>query len=165
MSALLFHKWFNGKGNRAFLHFSACMMIINNKITLEWEQKQLIMCVHTLSYFLHDVIEPLMMIKYELHVSTPNPTCSAYVQPMTSELTTECIMIVTQTKWKVISNSIDIDLIHDDIRNRVQHYIYHWLIEAKWCIYVSVNLPSLVQTIACRLAGAKPLSELILEYH
>ena len=37
------------------------------------------------------------------------------------------------------------------------------LIEAEWRIYASVNKPSLVQII-CRLNGAKPLSEPMLEY-
>ena len=39
-----------------------------------------------------------------------------------------------------------------------------FLIEAKWRIYASVNLPSLVQIMACRLVGAKPLSKPMLEY-
>ena len=39
-----------------------------------------------------------------------------------------------------------------------------YLIEAGWCIYASVNLPSLVHIMACRLVGAKPLSEPMLEY-
>ena len=38
------------------------------------------------------------------------------------------------------------------------------LIEAEWRIYASVNKPSLVQIMACRLDGAKPLSEPMLEY-
>ena len=38
-------------------------------------------------------------------------------------------------------------------------------IEAKWCIYASVNKPSLVQIMACRLAGTKPLSEPMLEFY
>ena len=39
-------------------------------------------------------------------------------------------------------------------------YTYYFkLIEAEWHIYVSVNLPSLVQIMACHLVGAKPLSE------
>ena len=38
------------------------------------------------------------------------------------------------------------------------------LIEAEWRIYASVNKPSLVQIMACHLAGAKPLSEPMLEY-
>ena len=38
------------------------------------------------------------------------------------------------------------------------------LIEAEWHIYVSVNQPSLVQIMACRLTGAKQLSESMLEY-
>ena len=33
------------------------------------------------------------------------------------------------------------------------------LIEAEWRIYASVNFPSFVQIMACRLIGAKPLSE------
>ena len=37
------------------------------------------------------------------------------------------------------------------------------LIEAEWRIYASVNLPSLVQIMACRLVGAKPLSKPVLE--
>ena len=41
---------------------------------------------------------------------------------------------------------------------------FYQLIEAEWRIYASVNLPSLVQIMACRLVGAKPLSELMLEY-
>ena len=36
--------------------------------------------------------------------------------------------------------------------------------EAEWRIYASVNIPSLVQIMACRLVGAKPLSKPMLEY-
>ena len=39
-----------------------------------------------------------------------------------------------------------------------------YLIEAEWHIYSSVHKPSLVQIMACRLDGAKPLSEPVLEY-
>ena len=35
-------------------------------------------------------------------------------------------------------------------------------IGAEWRIYTSINFPSLVQIMVCRLAGAKPLSESIL---
>ena len=38
------------------------------------------------------------------------------------------------------------------------------LTEAKWCMYASINEPALVQIMACQLAGAKPLSEPMLEY-
>ena len=38
------------------------------------------------------------------------------------------------------------------------------LIEAEWRIYTSVNLPLLVKIMTCRLIGAKPLSEPLLEY-
>ena len=40
----------------------------------------------------------------------------------------------------------------------------YWLIEAEWRIYASVSSSSLVQIMACRLDGAKPLSEPMLEY-
>ena len=43
-------------------------------------------------------------------------------------------------------------------------FLLLYLIEAEWRIYALVNLPSLVQIMACRLAGAKPLSEPLLEY-
>ena len=38
------------------------------------------------------------------------------------------------------------------------------LIEAEGRIYASVNWPSSVQTMACRLDGARPLSEPMMEY-
>ena len=34
-------------------------------------------------------------------------------------------------------------------------YNHHWPIEAEWRIYASVNYPSLLQIIACRLVGVK----------
>ena len=40
----------------------------------------------------------------------------------------------------------------------------HWLIEAERRIYESVNSPSLVQMITCRLVDTKPLCESTLEY-
>ena len=39
---------------------------------------------------------------------------------------------------------------------------FSWLIEAEWRIYASINKPALVQIMACRLDGAKPLSEPML---
>ena len=47
---------------------------------------------------------------------------------------------------------------------KMTRYIETKLIQAEWRIYASANLPSLVQIIACRLVGAKPLSEPMLEY-
>ena len=38
------------------------------------------------------------------------------------------------------------------------------LIEAEWRLYASINKPSLVQIMACRLVGAEPLSESVLKY-
>ena len=56
--------------------------------------------------------------------------------------------------WDQISIWIrDMDLPHSNLVELRQ------LIEAEWCIYASVNLPSLVPKMACRLDGAKPLSK------
>ena len=38
------------------------------------------------------------------------------------------------------------------------------LIEAEWRIYAAANIPPLLQIMACRLFGAKPLSEPMLSY-
>ena len=38
------------------------------------------------------------------------------------------------------------------------------LTKAEWCIYASVNKPSLVQIMPCPLVGAEPLSDPMLEY-
>ena len=50
------------------------------------------------------------------------------------------------------------NLLHLSNMNRINS------LRPEWRIYVSVNSPSLVQIIACRLIGAKPLSEPMLEY-
>ena len=39
------------------------------------------------------------------------------------------------------------------------------LFEPQWRIYASINYPSLLQILACRLEGAKLLSEPMLEYY
>ena len=44
------------------------------------------------------------------------------------------------------------------------HELISLLNEAEWRIYAPVNQPSLVQIIACRLDGAKPLSKPMLEF-
>ena len=38
-----------------------------------------------------------------------------------------------------------------------------WLIEAEWCIYASVQLPSSFHIMTCRLVGAKPLYKPLLD--
>ena len=50
------------------------------------------------------------------------------------------------------------------VRQRSTSWIIIKIIEAEWRIYASINYPSLVQIMACRLIGAKPLSEPMLEY-
>ena len=55
---------------------------------------------------------------------------------------------------------------HGWLRRRIMydHAPFVWLIEAEWRIYASVNEPALDQIMACRLFGAHPLSEPVLEY-
>ena len=48
---------------------------------------------------------------------------------------------------------------NDQLKHRITIFMQLLLIEAEWRIYASVNIPSLVQIMACRLVGAKPLSE------
>ena len=43
-------------------------------------------------------------------------------------------------------------------------FILKLIIEAEWRIYASVNFSFLVQIMACRLVGAKPLSTPRMEY-
>ena len=49
-------------------------------------------------------------------------------------------------------------------KNNICTRVIGHLIEAEWRKYASVNRPSLVQLMACRLVGAKPLSEPLPEY-
>ena len=59
-------------------------------------------------------------------------------------------------------------ILFDDIQLGEQHFV-KWVqilfIEAERRIYATVNMPTLVQKVACRLIGAKPLSEPMLEYY
>ena len=68
----------------------------------------------------------------------------------------------------VIKFSLDQCIIYSRMTPSGTHDVFftnsHRLIEAEWRIYASVNLPSLVQIIGCRLIGAKPLSEPTLVY-
>ena len=44
-----------------------------------------------------------------------------------------------------------------------EYWCVYQLIEAEWPIYALANIPPLVQIMACRLVGAKPLSEPMME--
>ena len=69
------------------VYFPSCEATreINTKITLEWTQKQFVTRVHISFYFLHDMTNPQMTIKYDdLYTSSPCPTGSVLVLVMTS---------------------------------------------------------------------------------
>ena len=62
---------------------------INTKITLSWVHKQFVMALHTLFYFLHNMMIPKMM-KDHFYISTSYLTCSVYILVMTSQLILQC---------------------------------------------------------------------------
>ena len=106
---------------------------ISTKITLEWEQKQFVMKVHTLFYFLHVITNPRMTIKMTIFTHRPRVSLAWFSfcwwdhnrLLMMSQWPDNCDVIM----WIVISNSLDIDFIHSDIHSRSckkpQYYIQH----------------------------------------
>ena len=81
---------------------------------------------------------------------------------------------VCKNSWIVIVSSVVTEraptrftrneMIEPDKQRIYSYYREEWPIEAEWRIYASIKLPALVQTMACRLVGTKPLSEPMLEY-
>ena len=79
--------------------------------------------------------------------------------------------VKTRTDSDIALSNINLHLevLHERITlqnntNILNKYEPDYLIEVEWRIYASVALPALVQIMACRLDGAKPLSEPMLEY-
>ena len=93
----------------------------NTTITLEWAQKQFITRVHALFYFLHDTTNPQMTTKTMIFTHRPHLGLSLARfwfcwwhhngLLMTSQWPDNCDAIM----WIMISNSLDIDIIHCDI--------------------------------------------------
>ena len=69
------------------VHSSRCEATreINTKIKHGWGHKQFAKRIHTLFYFLHDIINPYMTIKRRSHTPTPCPANSVYILPMMSQ--------------------------------------------------------------------------------
>ena len=97
------HEWYFG------VYFRSC----------EWAHKQFVTRVHTLFYFLHDIMNPFMTIKPTIFTHRP---CVSLAQfsvcwwrhnqfLMMSQWSDNCDMITCI----VISNSVDIDFTHGDI--------------------------------------------------
>ena len=88
-------------------------------------------------------------------------------------LSLQCCTLSETWKLKMSRTLYDVILYHiimapDCIANNI--YIYSFVVlnslrPSDIFIYTSVNLPSLVQKMACRLIRAKPLSEPMLPYH
>ena len=106
------------------VYFPSCFATreINTKITLEWGQKQFVTRVHTLFYFLHDITNPWMTMKSTIFTHRPRVSLARFSfccwchnwLLMTSQWADSCDAIT----WIVISNSLDINFIHDDIHGR-----------------------------------------------
>ena len=73
--------------------------------------------------------------------------------------------IVSHDNAKLLTFGLEIAASDDLTREHKDISVLLWLTEAEWRIYALVNYPSLVQIMACRLVGAKPLSEPMLEYY
>ena len=106
------------------VYFPSCEVTreISTKITLEWAQKQFVMRIHTLFYFLHDITNPHMTIKTTIFTHRPRVSLvrSLFCRwrhnrlLMTSQQRNNCDAITRI----VISNSLEIDFIHGDIHGR-----------------------------------------------
>ena len=103
------------------IYFPSCEATreVNNKTTLEWAQKQFVTWVHTLFYFLHDVINPSMTMKTTIFSHCPRVSLARFLfcwwrhnwLLMTSQWPDNCDAIT----WTVISNSLSMDFIHGNI--------------------------------------------------
>ena len=103
------------------VYFLSCKATweINTKITLVWAQKQFVTRVHAISYFLHDMTNPWMMIKMTIftHHSRVSLTRFSFCWwrhnrlLITSQWPDNC----DATTWIMISNSLDINFIHSNI--------------------------------------------------
>ena len=106
------------------VYFSSCAATreINTKVTLEWARKQFVTRVHTLFYFLQDITNLKMTIKTKIFTHRPRGSLAQSTfwwwrhnrVLMTSQWPDNCNAIT----WIVISNSLDIDLIHGNIHGR-----------------------------------------------
>ena len=106
------------------VYFPSCeaTRVINTIVTLEWAEKQFVTRVHTLFYFLHDTTNPVMTIKTTIFTHCPRVSFARFSfywwrhnrSLLMSQWPDNCDAVT----WIVISNSLDIDLIHGDIHGR-----------------------------------------------
>ena len=129
------------------VYFPSCEATreINTKIILEWAQEQFFTRVHTLFYFLHDIMKPWITIKRMIFTHHP-PVTHVWFSfcwwrhnqlLMMPQLAGNCDAIM----WIVISNSLDIDFIHSDIHSRSCKKIPYHLLTPYGNIYIII-IPS-----------------------
>ena len=101
------------------VYFRSCEATgaINNNVTLEWAHKQLVTRLHTLFYFLHDIIwDYYSSLKYneskdddkndDLHTSTPCLTRLVYILPVTSQPIADDVTMIKQLWRNHVNNDI-----------------------------------------------------------
>ena len=126
-----------------FLSFKATREI-NTKITLNWAQKQFITRVHTLLYFLHDIMNPSVKIKTMIFTHCPHVSFAQFLFYwwrhnqlwMTSQWPDNCDLIM----WIVIYNSIDINFILLHIQGWSCRKINYFVVTC--CILCCLKHPS-----------------------
>ena len=104
------------------LFWCAATMEINTKITLEWAHKQFVTRGHTLFYYLHVITIPWITTKATIFTYRSSVSLAWFTFRwwrhnwllMTSHWPDNCDAIT----WIMISNSLNIDFIHDDIHGR-----------------------------------------------
>ena len=108
---------------------------INTKNNTRWMNIQFVTSVRTLFDFLHDIMT-IRQVTIKTMIFTHRPQCltrSVYILLMTPQSIDDVTMTrqFDATTWIVISNSLDIDFIHGDIRDR-SHKNYHLWKESNW---------------------------------
>ena len=94
---------------------------MNTKITLEWAQQQFFTRIHTLFYLLHDITNPWITITTTIFTHRSRASLAQFSfcwwrhnQLLTRQWPDNCDAIT----WIMISNSLDITFIHDNIHGR-----------------------------------------------
>ena len=92
-----------------------------------------------------------------------------YAEPLISRFSSEIYITLLQQPWQTVLvwNLYPIFiLLNQLVLKMTRPSLSFWCIciNSSTCIFINVGKPSLVQIMACRLLGTKPLSEPMLEY-
>ena len=113
---------------------------INAKIRLGWAHKQFVKRVYTLSYFLHNIMNPKMTLKTRIFTQHPRVSFARFTLcwwchnqlAMTSQWPENC----DANTWQVISKSLDIDFIHGDIHGWSCKKFSFWALCSSYFFYI-----------------------------